>query len=156
MDYLSEVRIENLNTMTVASASRISTNPEDELIAYMTKWAEESGIANSRRFGSDFPVTEDEQNRGLRGYEYWVSVDENVLLPNGMTLKKVEGCKYAILRITDPMNDPFERIPMGWKKLADWVNSKGFKTSSDNERHWFEEVLEIDRVVYMDLYFPIE
>lgn len=156
MDYFSEVRIDKLNCMTVASARRISNNPEDEAVTYMTKWAEKTGIGNSRRFGFDIPVTEEEQNRGLRGYEYWVSVDENVLTPDDITLKNVEECKYAILRITDPFIDPFERIPMGWKKLASWVNSKGYKTSCEKERYWLEEVLEIEGLVIMDIYFPIE
>ncbi|MNJ05076.1 hypothetical protein D3C73_1661650 [compost metagenome] len=67
----------------------------------------------------------------------------------------MEGCKYAVLRITEPFADPFERIPLGWKQLAGWVNSKGYKASCDSERYWLEEKLELGDSVFMDLYFPI-
>lgn len=156
MDYFSEVRIEQLNSMTVASAVRVSDNPEDEVISYMSGWAEESGISGYRSFGFDVPVTEEKQDRGLRGYEYWITVDENMVTPDDITIKNIEGCKYATLRITEPMINPFERIPVGWKKLASWVNSKGYTTSCDKERYWLEEVLDVEGVTVMDIYFPIE
>lgn len=157
MEYLSEVRIDSLDAMTVASAIRISSNPEDEVITFMSQWAEQNGIgANSRSFGFDVPVTEEEQKKGFRGYEYWITTKENVTLAEGVSLKQIEGCKYAILRITEPFVDPFERIPAGWRTLAGWVNSRGYKASCDKERYWLEEKIEIDGKTYMDVYFPIE
>ena len=157
MDYLSDVRIGNLDEMTVASAVRISKDPEDEVIAYLNDWAEKTGVgAGARRFGFDVPISDEEQSNGLRGYEYWVVVEQAVDVPDDVQLKKVEGCKYAILRITDPFANPFERIPAGWKQLVAWVDSKGYKTSRDRERYWLEEVVEVDGKVYMDVYFPIE
>ncbi|MNZ62821.1 Regulatory protein SoxS [compost metagenome] len=157
MDYFSEVRIDDLETMTVASASRIGNEPEDEVIAYLTKWAEAAGIENdSRKFGFDIPVSEEEQSKGHRGYEYWISVKGITSTPSDVMIKCVEGSKYAILRITDPFLDPMERIPVGWKKLVSWVNSKGYVTSNHQERYWLEEVIEKDGITYMDLYFPID
>lgn len=157
MDYLSDIRIDNLATMTVASAVRISKEPEDDVIKFMEQWATKAGIGpGARRFGFDVPVSDQEQKDGLRGYEYWVAVDDGVSVSDGIKLKKVEGCKYAVLRITDPFVDPFERIPLGWKKLVAWVNEKGYQTSCDKERYWPEEVIEVDGVTHMDIYFPIE
>lgn len=157
MDYLSEVRIGMLDSMTVASASRVSPTPEDDVMAYMTEWGQKAGIGpDVRNFGFDIPITEEEQSRGLRGYEYWISVAKDIALPDDVTLKHVEEGKYAILRITDPFIDPFERIPLGWKKLAGWVNSKGYKSTCSKERYWLEEVLETDGTTVMDIYFPVD
>ncbi|WP_310831732.1 helix-turn-helix domain-containing protein [Paenibacillus pedocola] len=158
VNYLSDVTINSLDAMDVVSGVRISSNPEDEVIAAVTGWANNSGIkAGSRQFGFDVPVDDEDQKKGLRGYEYWVVVEKQPeALEPELRYKHVEGCKYAVLRITEPMIDPFERIPLGWKKLAGWVNSKGYKTSCDHERFWLEEKLEVGDSVYMDLYFPIE
>lgn len=152
----SDVRFESLDTMFVASAKVVSSNPEEEVIAFLTNWIKENGIdSQARTFGFDIPVSEEEKYKGLRGYEYWVNVKENTPVNKGMVLKKVEGCKYAVLRITNPFSNPFDTIPNGWKKLVEWVNSKGYKASCDKERFWLEEVIEIDGVTYMDVFFPI-
>lgn len=153
----SDVRFENLDTMFVASAKVVSSNPEEEVITFLTEWIKENGIdPQARTFGFDIPVSEEEKNNGLRGYEYWVNVGENTPINKGVILKKVEGCKYAVLRITNPFSNPFDTIPRGWKTLVGWVNNKGYKASCDKERYWLEEkVIEIDGVTYMDIYFPI-
>lgn len=152
----NDVRFESLGTMFVASAKVVSSNPEEEVIAFLTEWIKENGIdPQARTFGFDIPVSEQEKNKGLRGYEYWVKVSENTPVNKGVALKKVEGCKYAVLRITNPFSNPFDTIPNGWKILVEWVNSKGYKASCDKERYWLEEVVEIDGVTYMDIYFPI-
>ncbi|WP_081965702.1 helix-turn-helix domain-containing protein [Paenibacillus sp. FSL H7-0357] len=158
MDYLSEVRIDSLHTMNTASGVRISKDPEAEVITFMSEWSAKTGIgAGTRRFGFDVPVSEEQQQEGLRGYEYWVVLGQDIpALAEGITCKHVEGCRYAILRITEPFADPFERIPLGWKKLAAWVNSRGYQTACDKERYWLEEVQELGQSVVMDLYFPIE
>lgn len=158
MNYLSEVTISTLPAFTVASAVRVSDEPEDDVITYLTEWSERTGIgAGTRRFGFDAAISEEQQQEGLRGYEYWVELKETaVVLPEDVVLKQVEGCKYAMLRITEPFVDPFERIPRGWQQLAAWVNSRGYHTGCGKERYWLEEKLELQDAVVMDLYFPIE
>ncbi|HEX2946125.1 MAG TPA: helix-turn-helix domain-containing protein [Clostridia bacterium] len=152
----SDVRFENLDTMFVASAKVISANPEEEVVAFLNKWIKENGVdPKSRKFGFDIPVSEEERSKGLRGYEFWIKVDENTPAGKGAVIKKVEWCKYAVLRITEPFSNPFDTIPRGWKTLVNWVNDKGYKASCDKERYWLEEVLEIEGVTYMDIYFPI-
>jgi AraC family transcriptional regulator len=152
----SDVRFENLDTMFVASANVISLNPEEDVHTFMTTWIEQNSIdSKARNFGFDIPVSEEAKSKGLRGYELWICVEENTPVNNGVIIKKVEECRYAVLRITNPFSDPFDTIPKGWKKLVDWVNSKGYKASCDKERYWLEEKIEIDGVTYMDVYFPI-
>lgn len=152
----SDVRFESLDTTFVASAKVVSSNPEEEVITFLIEWSKENGIdPKARKFGFDIPVSEEEKSKGLRGYEFWVNVSENTPVSKGVVIKKVEGCKYAVLRITDPFSDPFDTIPRGWKTLVEWVNDKGYKASCDKERYWLEEDLEIDGTTYMDIYFPI-
>lgn len=152
----SDVRFVDLPAMLVASSIVVSGNPEDEVISFMTKWSEKNGINPlSRKFGFDYPVNEEQQAKGFRGYEYWVCVDECTPASDGVVLKKVEGCKYAVLRITDPFSDPFGLIPNGWRKLVDWVNGKGYKPVCNRERYWLEEVITENGITYMDVFFPI-
>ena len=36
---------------------------------------ERKGLKTGRNFGFDVPVSEEESNDGIRGYEYWLEVD---------------------------------------------------------------------------------
>jgi hypothetical protein len=69
--------------MRVAKDRVISSNPEEEVIARLTHWAEENGIdtAKSRAFGFDVPVSAEQKTRGLRGYEYWIQVPDTFVVP---------------------------------------------------------------------------
>lgn len=115
----SDVRIEKLDAMCVASSYVISDNPEGEVIDFMTEWMKDNNIdINSRQFGFDVPVSEEQRQEGLRGYEYWVKVEGRINETEKVKLKQIDECQYAILRITNPFSNPFEVIPAGWKKLA--------------------------------------
>lgn len=163
MEYtFSDVKVEKLETMYVASSRVISHNPEEEVIAFMNRWRESNRIDPlARNFGFDIPVSEEQGSQGLRGYEYWVEVPEDTPVSEGVRLKKVEEATYAILRITNPFSDPFETIPAGWRKLAEWANEHGYMPISSQEtgckdRYWLEEILELDGNTNMDLYFPLD
>lgn len=152
----SEVRIGKLSTMYVASSYVISSDPEEEVKAYMRKWMEKNNInSKTRQFGFDIPISEEQTEKSFRGYEYWVQVSEDTKESEGVEIKKIEGCEYAILRITNPFSNPFEVIPAGWKKLMDWVNRNGYCEPCNRERYCLEEEFEEDEVTYMDLYTPI-
>lgn len=152
----SEVRFETLEPMVVASLVVKSHNPEDDVIEKLTLWAKRNGLPeNARKFGFDYPVSEKEQRQGLRGYEYWICATESTPVSEGVTLKKIEGCTYAVLTIYEPFIDPFSRIPQGWKRLVEWVNSQGYPPLCGKERYWMEEVIEKEGVTSMDIYFPL-
>jgi AraC family transcriptional regulator len=162
MEYsFSDVRIEKLHTMYVASSYVISDNPEEDVINFMTKWMENNHInPKSRQYGFDIPVSEEQMQKGLRGYEYWVEVQEDTDLCEGIKLKKVDECDYAVLRITNPFSNPFQAIPAGWNKLVEWVKAKGYgpvlhSAGGHKERYCLEEKLEEYGVTYMDVYFPL-
>jgi AraC family transcriptional regulator len=152
----SDVRFETLDTMDVVSATVISRNPEEEVTSFLTHWAGQHGIPkSSRNFGFDVPVSEEEQKKGMRGYEYWIKVEGEIPVPDGVVMKRIEGCKYAVLRITNPFSDPFDVIPKSWRTLMEWINRQGYPGVCDKERYWLEEVIEQDGVTYMDIFFPV-
>lgn len=162
MEYnFSDVRIEKMETMYVASSYVISNNPESEVINFMIEWMRNNNIdTKSRQFGFDVPVSEEQRQKGIRGYEYWVKVKEDTDVCEGMKLKKVDECNYAILRITNPFSNPFEVIPEGWKRLAEWVSSNGYMPNciqgkAYKEQYWLEEKLQEADITYLDLYFPL-
>ncbi len=152
----SEVRFETLDSMVVASSYVISHDPETEVINKIEKWAHDNGIDSSaRRFGFDIPVGEEEQKQGKRGYEYWIVVPESTQASGDVIVKRIEGCKYAVLRITDPMVDPFNRIPQGWRKLVKCVSEDGKDLKHRGDRYCLEEEFEEDGVNYMELFLPV-
>lgn len=62
----------------MASFRVISMNPEDEVIEFMKNWAIRNGFDKmevTRNFGFDVPVNEQQGKEGLRGYEYWITVN---------------------------------------------------------------------------------
>ncbi|MGV8981686.1 helix-turn-helix domain-containing protein [Clostridium sp.] len=164
MEYnFSDVKIEELDTMYVASSYVISNNPEEDVIAFMTKWMKNNNNnnidLNSRQFGFDIPVSHEETQKGFRGYEYWIKVKEGTNESKGVKLKKIDKWKYAVLRITNPFSNPLQAIPAGWSKLVEWVNSNGYEPNCRaecyKENYWLEEILEENGITYMDVYFPL-
>lgn len=151
-----DVRYENLEDMRVASLVVVSQNPEEEAIERLSRWADSNDIKRSaRRFGFDVPVSEEEQKQGIRGYEYWVSVADQLTESDGVVFKEIEGCRYAVLRIVDPFADAFYRIPQGWQHLVAWASSNLTHDVVHPGRYCLEEVREEAGVTYMDLFLPV-
>jgi hypothetical protein len=48
------------------------------------------------------------------------------------------------------------RIGGGWQKVFDYVQNSEYKTEIWDNRYVFEEITEIDGVMYMDIYVPIK
>jgi len=153
----SDVRFEKLGVMRVASYCIISRNPEEEVISYLRKWVEGQGVRGTRSFGFDYPVSDEEREKGLRGYEYWIVIPDYVTESEGVIIKNIPEDEYAVLRITDPFSEPFERIPMGWKQLSEWVYAGEYRPRTSQNRFMLEEIIEDeDGNTYMDLYFPVK
>jgi AraC family transcriptional regulator len=181
LEFLSKVRYETIKTMTVISGTIESLNPEEEIIGLMTELAATINIQPIRTFGFDSPVSEDLSAKGYRGYEFWLSLkDEDITKTTtyGLSVnhnfestltftykntlikvKEIPSYRYASLRITDPFENPFERIPIGWKSLVKWLEDNDF-----NKDHFeptacmecLEEIIEVDGITYMDIFIPID
>ena len=168
--YLSQVRYEVIEAKTVLSGTAIGSEPEEAIIGLMNQLAGEYVLPVERAFGFDSPVEGSEDVMQLRGYEYWLLVDQAQLekLPsqepfdyNGteVTIKHIPSYRYATLRITDPFSDPFERIGTGWRYLVSWLEDHDFKEPDfqfNPTLHCLEEVKEIDGATVMDIYIPID
>lgn len=168
VDYLSEVNFTVINSMVVLSNTIISNNPEEEVVELMTNFAADYNIKPLRKFGFDSPVLEKESEKGYRGYEYWLVIDEsNIkgLFENDyieykghkITKKRIKGYQYIYLRIKDPFVDPFTRIPNGWKYLVKWMEDNKDKNSFNVKtcENCLEEIKEINGKRVMDIYIPV-
>lgn len=170
MNYLSDVRYETLDSMWVIKGMKAGNEPEDEIINLFQQFKETQHIASNREFGFDVPLEEDSKEKGWRGYEFWISVNKDVIdkifkdqdqytfLDTPLTYVQVPSFRYVALRITDPFADPFERIPTGWKALVRWLEDNDAMKKAKGNADAFpclEEVIEIDGVTYMDIFIPI-
>lgn len=169
-NYLSDIKYEVIEDMTVLSCTVEGNAPEDEVINLMNKLATVYGINPVRTFGFDSPVEGEQDAMQYRGYEYWLalSVDDVLKLPSKDTfqyeghsiyIKHIPKLRYATLRISDPFSDPFTRITGGWMHLVKWLEMHDFKEPDFkrcNNANCLEEVKMIDGSIVMDIYIPID
>jgi len=154
--HYGRVRIKELKPMRVACYRAASATPENDSIEHMKKWLakqEFGGKSRVRRFGFDAEVTPEQQTKGLRGYEVWMSVPGDVKSSGGVTVKDFAGGIYAVMRIDDPFTNPFEVIPGGWNRLVGWV-----KTSDEygfGKHQYLEEHVEGKGGACLDIHLPV-
>jgi AraC family transcriptional regulator len=141
----------------MAAAKTVSEYPEIEVIKFLEEWVAARGIDGkaSRHFGFDIPVSDDQQAQGLRGYEYWIAVPENVEADEQVSIVDFPGGEYVTLRITDPFTDPFETIPAGWQKLVTYIRTQQIGCDRNPLGCCLEEVNEAAEPCYMDIYIRI-
>jgi AraC family transcriptional regulator len=168
--YLSAVHYEVIDAMTVISGTAIGNEPEDKIIQIMEHLIEQYQLPVLRKFGFDSPVDGSSDLRELRGYEYWLAVNDstiqqhpslNGLLFDGITLsiKSIPAYRYATLRISDPFSDPFVRIGTGWQALVSWLQEHDFQASDYQpclNANCLEEVKQIDDQTVMDIFIPVD
>lgn len=114
------VRILKLPPMTVASYHCIGDDPEEQVFGVMTEFAQKIRLyeikPDARMIGFNRPnpgVLED----GTHGYEVWVTIPEDMELPEPLVKKRYDGKRlYAVLAIRFP---EFEL----WGDLINWVNN---------------------------------
>lgn len=120
---MSEISLQSLPPMRLACYQAISREPEDESGRFMDAWVKARGLQAVRRFGFDVPVTEEQVRDGVRGYEQWYTVPEEVAGADGVMIRRFPGGRYAVLRLFDPFTAPFEIIPGAWHHLHEWVQA---------------------------------
>jgi hypothetical protein len=150
----NEIYLETLPPMRVAAYRAISRTPEDDAMSVLTQWAAEAGIRGApRNFGFDVEVSEKQQAAGMRGYELWFEVPAHVWPSGPAAVHDFPGGRYAALRLDNPFDDPFRRIPEGWGVLHEWVVTQGSDDSA--ERLCLEELVERDGQRDLILFHPI-
>lgn len=153
-----KILIKELPPMRVAAYRTISANPERDAVNYMKNLLKDRklNISNLRRFGIDIPVSEAQQNIGLRSYECWVCLPDDIKNMEGATIKNISIGNYAVLRLENPYERPLDTITNGWLELHDWIKTTGYKAALHNpNKYMLEELIKIDGVVYIDLFYPV-
>ena len=125
------VRIVLLPPMTVASYHCIGDDPEEEVLGVMTDFAQKIRLyeikPDARMFGFNRPNPGVLEN-GTHGYEVWVTIPEDMELPEPLVKKHYAGGRlYAVLSIRFP---EFQL----WGDLINWVNnSEQYETDYTEE-----------------------
>lgn len=151
-----EIRIERLAPMRVAIYFLMGKDSEKEAAIFMNSWMKRNGIRNDWKTRIFFLEIGGEQNDKLRGYEYWVTVPDNITESEGVIIRDIGGDDYAVLRIYAPSCNDLERVVKGWKSLHDWVVNSKYKPASGIHRYWLEEIIENGDDRCLDIYYPIQ
>lgn len=159
-DYFSPVTVVTFPAFTLARYVIISPQPENDVQAYLDRWADASGLydiePHPRQIGWDFPfVSMEQQNRfGLRGYAAgWLLPGDFDPRCPGVELYRQETAQYAKITVCDPFRAAFDRIPKGYQRILEFLGANGFKENHGTEfLGCFEEVYEKDGITYMDIF----
>ena len=116
LDKFKQVRVLRLPPMTVASSQYFGKDPEEHACEMLSDFVRKSGLADLkpdlRIFGFNNPCEPDEN--GIYGYEYWVTVPDDLEVPPPLTKKHFSGGLYGA-----------HAIQMGnfqeWRLLVDWA-----------------------------------
>ncbi len=156
MNYLSNVTFKNISAMRVASKIVESQNPEEEVIAYMQNIMKSHNYPiETEQYGFDSPVNDQQEEQGIRGYEYWFKIEDD-FNDDRVIIKTVPGYQYATLRIKDPFENPFEKIPNGWRTLVKWIEENEAHQPKFVDVKCLEQVIELEGVTYMNIMIPIK
>lgn len=158
LKYLTEPTLITIDKKYALSHVIISKEPEINVIDYMTEYRIQNKIQVFTEVGFDVPVSDEQSQQGLRGYEYWIIVDEetyNNHQHDTVQKKIVPKGKYLMLNIDNPFVDPFERIPNGWKKIWAAIESD-HKFREGLDIYGFEEKIDTLYNTSMNIYVPVE
>lgn len=149
----SEPKTVELPSLHMAKAIRTGNEPEEEVISFLENWAsnQDVEISKARRFGFDYPVSDEEKAKGHRGYCYLMQVPETAKADNEVELVNFIGGEFISLRISDPFAAPFERIPEGWHTLVKHIKAHNLKVEWCSFASCLEEVITLDGKCYMDV-----
>lgn len=160
----SEVKIKRIAGFRMAGYVIISPNPEDDVNDYMNRWAINCGLKSSfpeaKLIGWDFPfVSPEQQNRfGMHGYAAaYVIPDGFETEYQGVQYSENKEADYAVITITEPFVQAFERIPNAYKMIMKYLQANNFKEKpQENIISCFEYVYEKDGVTYMDVHVHVD
>ena len=117
----SDIRIVQLPPFTVASNHYIGHDPESVVDKPVDRFIRESKLyeikPDARYFGFNHPnpgILEE----GIHGYEVWVTIPDDMEVPEPLTKKKFPGGLYAVMTIRFP---EFQR----WADLTRWAENNG-------------------------------
>lgn len=160
----SEITIKKVKAFKMARYVMITPNPEDDVNAYMERWARQSGLfkvsPDAMRIGWDFPhVSLELQSRfNLRGYVAAYILPEGFETDcPGVEYADQEEADYAVITVYDPFAAAFERIPNAYKRIMAFLQANGFREKpKEGILSCFEYVYEKDGITCMDVSIHVD
>ena len=146
------IQIVILPAMRIASAWGFGTEPENQAWAKMESWAGPKGLladsASRRMFGFNNPNPS--AGSPNYGYEFCLTVSEEIQPEADIRIKELNGGKYAVMPFEFPETDPGLAIGSAWKSLDTWTADNGYR---HGEHQWLEEHTLDGKVIA--LFYPL-
>ena len=156
----SDIRMEYVEPFRYIRYAVVSTEPEDDAISHVKKWADILKIGNPEIIGWDFPVLSQEQINvfNMHGYAAALVLPDNVAQTAvSMDVVSQEKQKYIVITIRNPMIAPFRLIPNAYKVLMTHMHVNGINHKEDKKIiSCFEKEYDIEGIPYMDVYIAVE
>lgn len=156
----SDIRMEYVEPFRYIRYSVVSTEPENDAISHVKKWADILKIHSPEIIGWDFPVLSQEQINvfNMHGYVAALVLPDNVAqTADTMDVVSQEKQKYIVITIKNPMIAPFRLIPNAYKVLMTHMHVNGLNHKEDKKLiSCFEKEYVIDGIPYMDVYIAVE
>ena len=158
-----QVEIVQLEPMTVASVQATSKSPEDDAWKKMVSFAEPRGLLKDLKknpiFGFNNP--DQSQKSGEYGYEFWIRIDPDIELDEGVTKKRFDGGLYAVTRcnLAKEVASTFMQehgMLESWFKLGEWFKASGYKMGKHQGLEKSVNPNKPDEDLLLDLYWPIK
>jgi len=159
-DYFSELEFVSVPAFTLGRYVVISPHPEEDVRAYLCRWAEKSGLyaycRDPKMYGWDFPFVSMEQQscHGLRGYMAgWVLPEGFETDFQGVERYSQQKTTYAKITIYDPYRTAYDCIPKEYKRIMEERIACGMKSPQEcGYLPCFQEVYEKNGGTYMDIF----
>jgi DNA gyrase inhibitor GyrI len=118
-----EVRIVNLEPMTVAYALGFGESPEEIAWDKITKWARSKGMLDDLKALKFFGFNNPNPSPGSPnyGYEQWIVIDPDVEVEGDIKKKDFPGGLFAVARCQ------LSNIGEAWKQLVIWQEDSNYK-----------------------------
>ena len=118
-----EIRLERLKTLRAAYTHSSSNTPEEDAKEKIIDWAKSKGLMEkkiaARLFGRNtYPTDKPEPH----GYEFYLTVDDDIEIGEGLEMKEIHEGLYAGLRFTNLL-----KIRETWERLWRWFEDSKYK-----------------------------
>ncbi len=151
-----EITIEELAPRQVVCSRVISQTPEEDVMQAVEKWITSHGrkMEGRRTFGFDVPVSPAEAAKGLRGYEYGIEISAEEYVEGELSTRFYGGGLYAVTRVVNAFEAPFQTIPAGWQHLIGWAqNNPELQVQYET---CYEEVVPGEKGMDLILYLSVK
>ncbi len=159
-DHYSNMRMETVVPFRYVRYSVLSTEPEEDAIEHVGKWARMHGDAEPKIIGWDLPILSQEQINiyHMHGYTAaWVIPDGLDVTGLPVEMMHQGEQKYAAITIRFPFEAPFRLIPNAYKTLMTYMKINGLQGKCGNGIiDCFEYSYFRDEQEYMDVYIAVE